>query len=73
MGGDAIMTSLNKKRTTYRLSPELDQLIINHASKLGISKNAFVQMTLMQVLDANKCKADNPLDSGSSYILQMKT
>ncbi len=66
------MTSLNKKRTTYRLSPELDQLIINHASKLGISKNAFVQMTLMQVLDANKSKTDKRLDSGPSYLLHMK-
>ncbi|PKM78168.1 MAG: hypothetical protein CVU90_03870 [Firmicutes bacterium HGW-Firmicutes-15] len=67
------MTSLNKKPTTYRLSPELDQLIINHAKKLGISKNAFVQMTLMQVLDANKAKPDNRLDSDPSYLLHMNT
>jgi uncharacterized protein (DUF1778 family) len=63
------MKSPSKKRTTYRLSSELDLLINQHAAKLGISKNAFVQMTLMTILDnpntgneeLNKTESDHPV------------
>ena len=39
-----------KKRTTYRLTPDLDKRITQQADKLGISKNAFVQMTLTKAI-----------------------
>ena len=48
------MTALNKKRSTYRLTPELDTLIEKEAKKLGISKNAFVQMTLARLIQEKK-------------------
>ncbi|MGV8149663.1 MAG: toxin-antitoxin system HicB family antitoxin [Alkaliphilus sp.] len=45
------MTSENRKiRTTYRLTPVLDKVITEHAKNLGISKNAFVQLTLSKAL-----------------------
>ena len=40
----------NRKRSTYRLTPELDKLVTEKARKLGISKNAFVQITLSRAL-----------------------
>lgn len=42
--------TLKKKPTTYRLTPELDKRIAEQAKKLGISKNAFVQIILSQQL-----------------------
>jgi len=48
------VTTLDKKRSTYRFTPDLDQIITEEAKKLGISKNAFVQMTLAKALEVNK-------------------
>ncbi|MBN4074425.1 hypothetical protein JYT99_00680 [bacterium AH-315-E09] len=39
-----------KKRATYRLTPKLDRMITEESKILGISKNAFVQLTLTKVL-----------------------
>lgn len=47
------MTAL-KKKATYRLTPELDKRITEKAEKLGISKNAFVQIILSQQLGLEK-------------------
>jgi len=44
------MSSPNKFTTTYRLTPELDKKITEQAKILGISKNAFVQMTLTKAI-----------------------
>lgn len=41
-------------RHTYRLTPELEKTIAEQAAKLGISKNAFVQMTLAKALEEPK-------------------
>lgn len=43
------MTS-NKKRATYRLTPELDEIITEEAKRQGVSKNALVQITLGKAL-----------------------
>lgn len=48
------MTVKRTKRNTYRFTPELEQIITLEATKLGISKNAFVQMTLVKTLEINK-------------------
>jgi len=42
-----------KKRTTYRLTPDLDKKIAEEAAKMGVSKNAFVQITLTRALKHN--------------------
>jgi len=44
------MKKLKRKATTYRLSSELDQAIVDEAERLGISKNSLVQMTLKEAL-----------------------
>lgn len=41
----------NKKRSTYRITPELDRIITQQAEKLGISKNAYLQITLAEALE----------------------
>lgn len=45
-----------KRRTnsTYRLTPELDKKITEQAQIFGISKNAFVQQTLVKALELDK-------------------
>jgi hypothetical protein len=48
------VTTLYKKRSTYRFTQELEQSVIQEAKKLGISKNAFVQMTLAKALENDK-------------------
>jgi predicted HicB family RNase H-like nuclease len=48
------MTAGKKLKSTYRLSPELEQIITQGAKRLGISKNAFVQMTLAKALEVNQ-------------------
>lgn len=53
------MNSPKRRPTTYRFTPELDKRIAQEAEKLGISKNAFVQMTLSRLLENNK-KIFNP-------------
>jgi predicted HicB family RNase H-like nuclease len=45
------MTAGKKLKSTYRFTPDLDQIITQEAKKLGISKNAFVQMTLAKALE----------------------
>lgn len=57
------MTSPKKKPTTYRLTSELDRIITRKAAKLGLSKNAFVQLTLSRLLEGE----DNStaLDTGT--------
>lgn len=45
------MTLSKRRPTTYRLTPDLDRIITFKARKLGISKNAFVQMTLSKALE----------------------
>jgi len=44
------MAPQKKITTTYRLTPELDKKITQQAKKLGISKNAFIQMTLTKAI-----------------------
>ncbi|MBE3588140.1 MAG: hypothetical protein IMW93_06230 [Thermoanaerobacteraceae bacterium] len=44
------MNSPKKRVTTYRLTLELDHIIAKEAEKLGVSKNALVQMTLIKAL-----------------------
>ena len=39
-----------RNQTTLRLTPELDNKISQQAEKIGISKNAFVQMALKMAL-----------------------
>ncbi|MGE5397705.1 MAG: toxin-antitoxin system HicB family antitoxin [Chitinophagales bacterium] len=41
----------NKKRSTYRITPELDRIITQQAERLGISKNAYLQITLTEALE----------------------
>lgn len=43
------MNSPKKRPTTYRLTPELDGIIASEAKRLGVSKNALVQMKLADV------------------------
>jgi len=45
------MCAQKKKPTTYRLTPDLDRIIANEAEKLGLSKNAIVQMTLSKAFE----------------------
>lgn len=60
--------TLKKKPTTYRLTPELDKRIAEQAKKLGISKNAFVQIILSQQLGLEKedCLQGNQLAGDQS-------
>jgi len=48
--GETKVNSIKKRPATYRLTPELDKAVTDQAKKLGISKNAFVQLTLSKVL-----------------------
>ncbi|MCL6479311.1 MAG: toxin-antitoxin system HicB family antitoxin [Peptococcaceae bacterium] len=48
------MTATNKGRSTYRLTPEVEKWISEEAKRLGLSKNAFVQMTLAKVMQEKK-------------------
>lgn len=43
------MNSPMRKPTTYRLTPELDNIITQEAKKLGVSKNALVQVKLAEM------------------------
>jgi len=44
------VTAFQKSKSTYRLTPEVDKWVTEKAKLLGISKNAFVQMTLTRAL-----------------------
>jgi predicted HicB family RNase H-like nuclease len=48
-----------KKKGTYRFTPELETKIAEMSAALGISKNAFVQIKLAEVL-----KIDKPRKAG---------
>lgn len=48
------MTAQKKPKSTYRLTPELDKIITQEAKKLGVSKNALVQMKLTEIFKAEK-------------------
>ena len=41
----------NKKVTTYRLTADLDKRIAEQSEKMGISKNAYVQIKLTEALE----------------------
>jgi predicted HicB family RNase H-like nuclease len=45
------LTADKKLKSTYRFTPELEQSVTQETKKLGISKNAFVQMTLAKALE----------------------
>lgn len=53
------MNVMERKATTYRLTRELDKVITEQARKLGISKNAFVQKTLTEILFTDYSKPQN--------------
>ncbi|OAT83721.1 hypothetical protein A6M21_07745 [Desulfotomaculum copahuensis] len=56
------MNSPKKRITTYRLTLELDHIIAKEAERLGVSKNALVQMTLTKaLLPANNNKQAVPV------------
>lgn len=43
------MNSL-RKQNTYRLTPEVDRWVTAEAKRLGVSKNAVVQMALAETM-----------------------
>lgn len=43
-----------KKTNTYRLTPEVDGWVSEQAKRYGVSKNAFVQMTLAKAMQEKK-------------------
>lgn len=45
---------VQRKKGTYRLTSELDRKITEQAQIFGISKNAFVQQTLIKALELDK-------------------
>ena len=49
--------TVRMKRNTYRLTAEVEKWIASKAKRLGISKNAFVQMTLAKAMQQEQ-KAD---------------
>lgn len=56
------MTTLYiKKRTTYRLTSKLDSFITEQSKALGISKNAFVQLTLTKALQPKESGVNKEL------------
>jgi len=48
------VTANQKNKSTYRFTPEVDKWVTEKAKLLGISKNAFVQMTLAKALGKDK-------------------
>ena len=44
-----------RKRSTYRFNQELEEIIKRESSKLGISKNAYVQIKLLEILKKDFC------------------
>ena len=43
-----------RKRSTYRFNQELEEIIKREALRLGISKNAYIQIKLSEVLKMQK-------------------
>lgn len=54
------MNSPKKRPTTYRLTPELDSIITKEAKKLGVSKNALVQVKLAEVFSNKPNQTSTP-------------
>lgn len=54
------MNSPRRRPTTFRLTPELDKIITEEAKRMGVSKNAFVQMTLSKALEDKNEKRLSP-------------
>jgi predicted HicB family RNase H-like nuclease len=52
----------NKKRATYRLTPELDRILAKEAEQLGVSKNAIVQITLSKAFEQKSAQAPTGTD-----------
>lgn len=48
------MKKEERKRSTYRFTKELEAIIKNESTKLGISKNAYVQIKLSEILKKGK-------------------
>ena len=48
-----------RKRSTYRFNRDLEKAISEEAMKLGVSKNAYVQIKLTQLLQSEKGKSEN--------------
>lgn len=46
----------DRKRSTYRFTKELEEIIKRESSKLGISKNAYVQIKLSEALSGQERK-----------------
>lgn len=59
------MNSPQRRPTTFRLTPELDKIITEEAKRLGVSKNAFVQMTLSKALEDREEKRLQPTGTDS--------
>ena len=45
----------DRKRSTYRFNKELEEIIKRESSRLGISKNAYVQIKLLEILKKDFC------------------
>lgn len=48
-----------RKRSTYRFNRDLEKAISEEAIKLGVSKNAYVQIKLTQMLQSEKVNSKN--------------
>ncbi len=46
-----------RKRSTYRFNQELEEIIKREASRLGISKNAYVQIKLLEAIQKSKLQS----------------
>ena len=46
----------DRKRSTYRFNKELEEIIKRESSRLGISKNAYVQIKLIEAIQKSKAQ-----------------
>ena len=54
IGGSKMTKKDERKRSTYRFNQELEEIIKRESSRLGISKNAYVQTKLLEALKSRK-------------------
>ena len=54
LGGSKMTKKDERKRSTYRFNQELEEIIKRESSRLGISKNAYVQTKLLEALKSRK-------------------
>ena len=54
LGGSKMIKKDDRKRSTYRFNKELEEIIKRESSRLGISKNAYVQIKLFEALKSRK-------------------